>query len=558
MDIVGHILKLCAGIGIFLFAMYLQEEALKNLSGRRFKILLQRVTRNRLGAVAGGIIITVLLQSSSIVTLMVLAFVGAGIFTLRNALGIILGANLGSTLYNWIVVSLGFKFNLELVAYPLVCIGGLLIVLTANRKYYMYLSYFLLGFGLLFIGLGYMKSAMEAQAFDFSGYAGNPLAVYLLVGFIITLIVQSSSVTMALTLSALSIQAVSFSMAVAIVLGSETGTTIKILIGTIGGSVAKKRVGLGGFLFNVLLTIVAFLLIHQIIHFIVDILRIHDPLIGLVFFSSFVNLLGIIVFLPFLDLFTKLLSLCYKDAHVGYAAYISDANIGEPQTALDLFRRETEYFIHNSMLFNLELFKAESGMLQSDPKYLDIRDDKKFKSGTREEMYEFLKHHQGELQTFYLRLRSRLEGEQNIQLNQLIAAVRSSMYAVKSINDVTSNLDNLKRSSKDVKFELFLHHKREITALYSELFLLQSKGIVPKPSKFHALFNNVRKSYGQTLNEFYRKAQTNTLQELDITTAINFNRAFFTSNKAMIMSLKDLLLADKEAQDFDALLAYSA
>ena len=141
-----HIFKLSAGIGLFLFAMYLLEESLKNLSGRNFKLFLQRITKNRLGAVAGGAIVTGVLQSSSMVSLMVLAFVGAGVFTMKNAMAIILGANLGTTLDSWLVATLGFKVNIEIAAFPAVCIGGLLLILFSNRKSVKYISFFLLGF----------------------------------------------------------------------------------------------------------------------------------------------------------------------------------------------------------------------------------------------------------------------------------------------------------------------------------------------------------------------------------------------------------------------------
>ncbi|MBK8483322.1 MAG: Na/Pi cotransporter family protein [Saprospiraceae bacterium] len=229
MDIFTNLMKLAGGIGLFLFAMYLLEESLKNLSGRNFKIFLQRITKNRFGAVTGGAIVTAILQSSSMVSLMVLAFVGAGVFTMKNAMSIILGANLGTTIDSWLVATLGFKVNIEVAAYPAVCIGGLLLMLLGHKKSYKYISYFLFGFGLLFIGLSFMKTAMEEQvkAFDFSQYANMSLYVFLIIGFLITLVVQSSSVTMALTLSALHAGALNFPQAAALVLGSEAGTTIK-------------------------------------------------------------------------------------------------------------------------------------------------------------------------------------------------------------------------------------------------------------------------------------------------------------------------------------------
>lgn len=558
METLNAIFKLAAGIGLFLFAMYLIEEALKNLSGRTFKLFLQRVTKNNISSIAGGTIVTAILQSSSMVSLMVLAFVGAGVFTMKNAMAIILGANLGTTLASWLVATLGFKTNIEIIAFPVVCIGGFLLILFGNRKKIKYLSYFLLGFGLLFIGLSFMKTAMEAevQHFDLSQYATMPKIVFLIMGFIITMVVQSSSVTMALTLSALHAGVVDFPTAAAIVLGSETGTTIKIVLGAIGGNASKKRVALGNILFNIILTIIAFILLKPIILLITDIFNIKDPLIGLVTFSSLINFLSILIFLPILDLYAKFLERFFKNSDGSTAAFIGHASINEPETALDLFRRETKYFIHDSMIFNLELFKIDTFSLREHPDYKIINQESNFFSNTKEKKYEFLKQLQGEIQAFYLKLRTKIQNEQQGELNQLISAVRSSMHSVKSVKDIGSNISNLSHSSKDIKYNFFMHHKKETEHLYFSLntLLLQENKVSFEELQF--LFDSIQNNYSSTLNNFYTEALQASIENLDITTIINFNRELFTSNKAMLMAVKEMVLDEKQAEFFNEIPKY--
>ena len=558
MEILTLIFKLAAGIGLFLFAMYLLEESLKNLSGRNFKLFLQRTTKNRVGAVAGGAVITAVLQSSSMVSLMVLAFVGAGVFTMKNAMAIILGANLGTTLDSWLVATLGFKVNIEVAAYPVVFIGGMLLILFGNRKNIKYLSYFLLGFGLLFIGLSFMKTAMEGQVktFDFSQYADMSLAAFLLIGFIITSLVQSSSVTMALTLSALHAGAIGFAPAAAIVLGSETGTTLKILLGSIGGIAAKKRVALGNFFFNIFLTVLAFVLLKPTLALITDIFKIKDPLIGLVTFSTLINFVSIMIFLPFLDPFAKLLQRFFKDTDASTAAFIGNADVKEPETALDLFRRETEYFIHNSILFNLALFDIDTKTISENPEFKTINEKRKFFSKNAEEKYEFLKQLQGEIQAFYLALRTKLQDAQYAQLSQLISSVRSAMHSAKSMNDIDSNIINLRDSATDIKFNFFTHHKKETESLYQQLNAQMEDKIKPDFKKLQNIFTVIQDNYSLSLNNFYKEAQNAPIENLDITTALNFNRELFTSNKAMLMAVKDFLLEEKEANDFNEIPVY--
>ena len=558
METLDHIFRLLAGIGLFLFAMYMLEESMKNLSGRNFKLFLERITKNKIGAVSGGTIVTAVLQSSSMVSFMVLAFVGAGVFTMKNAMAMILGANLGTTLASWLVATLGFRMDIEIVAYPAVCIGGFLLILFGSRKTFKYLSFFLLGFGLLFISLAFMRTAMESQVkiFDFSKYAEIPLIGFLLIGFIITMLVQSSSVTMALTLSALHVGAISFPIAAAIVLGSETGTTIKIVLGAIGGNASKKRVVLGNLLFNVFVTLFTLILLKPILYLITDIFNIKDSLIGLVTFSSLINLLSIIIFLPILDPFTQFLERFFKDTNGAITAFIGNATTAEPLTALDLFKRETNYFIHNSMLFNLELFKIESQKIQGNIEFKTINEKRKYFIKNTAEKYDFLKQLQGELQAFYLSLRPKLESEQYSELNQLISAVRSSMHSVKSIKDIATNINDLRNSSKEIKYNFFIHHKKETEALYLQLGALLSLEKKASFENLQYLFDSIQQNYTKALNNFYAEAQNTSIQNIDITTVINFNRELFTSNKAMLIALKDFLLKEKQAQEFNEIPTY--
>jgi phosphate:Na+ symporter len=544
MTLALQVLKLCAGIGLFLFAMYLLEDALKNLSGRKFKQFLQRVTRYSLSAVGGGAAVTAILQSSSMVSFMVLAFVGAGVFTMKNALAVILGANLGTTIDSWMVATLGFKTNIEVIAYPAVFVAGLLIILAGKRMYIAHTARFLFGFGLLFIGLSFMKTAMESQvnAFDFSAYAHMPLAVFLGIGFVVTLLVQSSSITMALTLTALHAGVLEFPAAVAMVLGSETGTTIKTLLSAVGGTAAKKRVVLGNLLFNIVLTLVAFVFIRPIITLITGGLNITDPLIGLVTFSTLVNLASIMLFLPLLNPFVRFLELFFRDTDAGASAFIGNAEAKEPETALELFKMETAWFLHNTMLFNLGLLQLPAVAMPGEPAYRELNDRKKFTQKTTDEQYVFLKQQQGEMQLFYLALRPSLTGEAYGALTRLAAAARNGIHAAKQMNDIRTNITNLRHSSKNIKFELFEARRQQTEAFYVQLSkLLMQPGVSAAATELLAASAEIQHNYEHALTGFYTDAPQAPLEGLDLTTVINFNRGLSASNNALLLAINDYL-----------------
>src|SRR5690606_24051855 len=191
-----------------------------------------------------GTSVTALLQSSTAVSLMVLAFTGAGIMTMQNAIGVILGSNLGTTVTAWIVATVGFQLNIEEFTLPLIGIGGLGLIFFGQSEKYANISKLTVGFGFLFMGLNDMKSSVEVFAYQFdpSILVDQPLIIFALTGVLITAIMQSSSASIAITLTALNASIISFEGAASVVIGSNIGTTITILIGSIGGVQSKKRV----------------------------------------------------------------------------------------------------------------------------------------------------------------------------------------------------------------------------------------------------------------------------------------------------------------------------
>lgn len=554
------LLQVLAGVGIFLFAMHLLESSLRHLSGRNFKRFLQRVSRTRVGGVVGATIVTTLLQSSSMVSMMVLAFVGAGVFGTTSALAIILGANLGTTLASWVVATVGFKVDLEVIAYPAAGIGGLLLMLMPQRRKAKHMAYFIFGFGLLFIGLSFMKDAMEQQVvgMDLQCFDDMPPAGFLLIGFLTTVIVQSSSVTMALTLSALYAGAISFPDSAALVLGGETGTTLKLLLGAVGGNAVKKRVALGNVLFNLILTVIAFLFLQPVLLLITQVLGIRDPLIGLVSFSTLINLFAILIFLPLLDSFSRFLDSRYREGIVGASAFLKNANSEEPQSAYDLFQRETGYFLHNILLSNLTLMGIDTTREHYQSIYRLYTDRRRFLSRSQEEQYNYLKELQGELQAFYLKMRPETEAELTARFGQLIASVRSAMHAAKSMTDIASNIQDLRQSSKDIKFNFFLRQKIATEALSLRLHALLEQNDHGCFETLRTLLLQVQEQFSSALNDFYREARHANLSDLDITSLLNFNRELFTANKAMLMAVKDFLLDEKEAEAIRELPVYAS
>ncbi|MBK7569774.1 MAG: Na/Pi cotransporter family protein [Bacteroidetes bacterium] len=551
------------GIGIFLFGIQLLENSLKNLMSRSFKLFLKKQTSNPFKAIFGGAVVTAILQSSSAVNFMVLAFVSTGVITMRNAFAVIMGTNLGTTLTGWIVASLGFKMDIESIAYPIAGVAGLLLFSFSSRQKLANICHFLMGFSFLFIGLGLLKESMEGDDIQhlFENFTDSSLFVFLLLGFVATTITQASSATVAITLSILNQQLIGFESAIAIVIGSEVGTSIKLILGALDGVAVKKRVAVGNLIYNIVTTILAFAFLKPLALFITENLSVKDPLMGLVTFQTGMNLLSIVIFLPFINIFSKFLERLYKDNDSHVCGYLTHADPTIPHAALELMKKETAFFIHQCKLFNLRVFDLKEEIIESDPEFKLLNSANKINEKSNMIQYEHIKEQYGEIQSYYIKLiGQKLNEEQINETDNLIACVRSAMYSSKCIKDLFDDLAELRNSANEMKFNFVNERSAELEVFYKELNLDAS--ILEDNEKLFEtilrLLNEAQNRYSKNLKVLYSHEFTHTLSDVELATLMNFSREIFTSNKSMIMTLKYYLSDYSYLERFNEVSTYHA
>ncbi len=257
--IITMILKLMGALGVFLYGMRVMSEGLQKSAGTRLKSILNFMTQNRVLAVLTGFIITAFVQSSSATTVMVVSFVNAGLLELAQAIGVIMGANIGTTVTTWIVSLIGFKFKITAIALPVIGLGLPLIFSKVQKR--KDFGEVLVGFGLLFLGLMFLKQSVpdirsHPEALSFiQHFTDLPFflatIIFVLLGTILTIVVQSSSAAMAITVTMAAFGWINFQTAAAIVLGENIGTTVTAYLASIGTSVNARRAARAHFLFNV-------------------------------------------------------------------------------------------------------------------------------------------------------------------------------------------------------------------------------------------------------------------------------------------------------------------
>lgn len=548
--------RFLAGLGTFLFGMHFMELALKNLAGRTFKKSLRQFTTNPLKGIAWGTLVTAIVQSSSVVSLMVLAFVGAGILKLRNAIGIIIGSNLGTTFTGWIVVALGFKIDIQTFSLPFIGIGGLSLLFFSEREKLKELSKLLLGFGFLFLGLDFMKNSISGltEIIEISVFSNLNPYLFFFVGFVLTSIIQSSSAAMVITLSALHSNIIPLEAAVAMIIGNDLGTTITVLLGAIKGVPSKKRVALSHFLFNFISGTFALIFLFPILYFITNIISIKDSLIILVAFHSSFNFIGILIILPFIGPFAKFLEGRFLSEDEQVSIFISKVPGKVPAAAIEALRNEITGMIERVMYLNI------CG-LQINPELFDFsaqgkfNDAKSYKNGNYLSNYDTTKELEGEIIAYYLQIQNeKLDDDESKTLSIYIQSVRHCIVSAKEIKDIVHNIREFENSSNDAKRALYHYLKGRMNEYYLRLNkLIKSDNKSAYFEHLGDLMQINHQIHQQCQNEIYTQISRKSLNEMEISTMMNVNREVYNSNRSLILAVKDIILSEEEAQNFNSL-----
>ena len=269
MDAVFKILTLLGSLGLFLYGMTLMSEALQKVAGDKLRNILAAMTSNSVSRILTGLFITAVIQSSSATTVMVVSFVNAGLLSLVQSIGVIMGANIGTTFTAWLISLVGFKADIAVLAIPLIAFGFAFMMCKAKKK--KSIGELIIGFSLLFLGLSSLKASVpdlqnspEVLAFlqQWTSYGFGSTLIFVLIGTILTIVLQSSSATMALTLVMCNNGWIPFEMGAAMVLGENIGTTITANIAASVANVSARRAAMGHSVFNVFGVVWCLILFH--------------------------------------------------------------------------------------------------------------------------------------------------------------------------------------------------------------------------------------------------------------------------------------------------------
>ncbi|MFG1488150.1 Na/Pi symporter [Oceanospirillum sp. HFRX-1_2] len=351
--------EIAAGVAVFLFGMLSLEEGFKAFTGGLLEKLLKKTTDTIWKSLSFGVVSTTLMQSSSLVSVITISFLSAGLISLTAGVGIIFGANLGTTTGAWLVAGLGLKVKISAYAMPMLVFGILLIFQKSKELKGM--GYVLAGLGFLFLGIHYMKEGFEAfkdtidlTAYAVEGYAG--VFLFTLIGLFATVVMQSSHATLVLIITALSAQQITYENALALAIGANIGTTITAIIGSLSANVEGRRLAVAHLIFNAVTGFVAILFIYQL----TGLVDKASTLIGiaadnytlkLAVFHTIFNSIGVILMLPVIPAMVRFLERALKAPETGRRSapkYLNDAASDLPEATLAAVRQETLHLYDNA------------------------------------------------------------------------------------------------------------------------------------------------------------------------------------------------------------------
>lgn len=564
--------RLLAGLGIFLFGVHVMEEAIRELAGKAFKRLIRSYTDTRLSAMLSGVVSTTILQSSSAVSLMVLAFAGAGLMSLTNAIGVVMGANIGTTTTAWIVAVFGFKMSIEAFALPLIALGGVGLIVFSSSPRYLNLSRLLLGFGLLFHGLEFMKTGVEhlVSMADLTMLAGFGSWVFILAGALLTALIQSSSATIAVILTGLYSGALTFENGAALVIGANIGTTVTVMLGSIGGIPLKKRVAGSHVLFNLGTGLLAWLLLPALVWVVQSLLGWQDrAVLGIAMFHTLFNVMGVLVFMPFLSRMTGWLSRIYPERRVTVTRYVQNTSPDIPDAAMEAFRREIlhQFLVSRNYLaslFSLDLPQVREARVENASpgagSYFSVQ------------TYRDIEELHGELFQYYARIDAReLEPWESEKLEEYLRSSRSIMNATMNLKEVCEDIDGFELTDGD-----FLGGQ---ASAFRERLAELMRGLDPVAAgmaetgerdrvgedatlggtdegykasaleRLENLFEEVEVRDLACIQEGSRAIREGDLDDLAATNLLMVNRLFTQSCRMLVLSLRNLLGEKFHAQD---------
>ena len=482
-----------AGVAILLFGMIMLEEGFKVFTKGPLQNILKSATNKLYKSITTGAMVTALIQSSSLVSVITISFISAGLISLAGGLGLIFGANIGTTATAWLVAGFGLKVKISALALPMLVFG---IIFSFQKKISLKgIGNVLAGLGFFFLGIHYMKEGFDVfkEYIDLSQYAVPGflgVIVYTGLGIIITTILQSSSATLALILTALAAGQIEYENALALAIGANIGTTITAVLGAISANVAGKRLALAHFIFNIITGLVAIVFIYPLAKFVnnaSELLHIASTnyTLKLALFHTIFNIIGVVLMIPFIKTLERILLRFYKeksnsDKGVDEPKYLNQAVLQFPGAAISALIKESKYLYQNSV------FEIVTHALNIHRE--DVKSDKKLKTVIKDSQSDL---HTNVEDLYYTKVKSiyseiisyattaqstlTLNNRQNKAITDIKLANRKMVETIKDARELNKNITHALGMGNDHLTKEYDSYRKKLVKVLRVIYLFRKE-----------------------------------------------------------------------------------
>lgn len=481
----AEFMELALGIAFFIFGMICLEDGFKAFVGGVLEAILQRSTNRLWKSLTLGFTSTTIMQSSTLVSLITISFVSSEMITLAGGIGVILGANIGTSTGAWLIAGLGLKVDIGSYAMPMLVFGVLL--LMQKSKSIKGAGYLVLGIGFLFFGIHFMKEGFtELQgSFDLSAYSMTGVygvLVFTLLGTLITFIMQSSHATLLIVIAALATGQVSYENALALSIGASLGSAITAALGGLAANLGGKRLAAAQVLFSLVTTLLAVVLINPLIQ-LVDWMAVYlgiaaeDYLLKLALFQTLFRLLGAVVFMPFISQIEQLLIhlIRFVPKSIEQPIYLSSEVLETPSSVVAAVRKEVEHLFDNAFSLLAQGLSLNRSTIESEASLSkEVKNTRRIFALDVEDAYEEkIKSLHSEIVAFIGEAQMRESTrEATEELYVLRQASRNIVTAVKGMKHLHNNLSRYGLSSNLAVRERYDQIRLQLARLLRELWLL--------------------------------------------------------------------------------------
>lgn len=498
MDAIFNIFTLLGSLGLFLYGMTLMSEALQKVAGDKLRNILAAMTSNSLSRILTGLFITAVIQSSSATTVMVVSFVNAGLLSLVQSIGVIMGANIGTTFTAWLISLLGFKADIAILAIPLIGFGFAFMMCKAKKK--KSIGELIIGFALLFLGLSFLKESVpdlqnSPEVLEFlqkwTNFGFGSVIMFVLIGTVLTIVLQSSSATMALTLVMCNNGWIPFEMGAAMVLGENIGTTITANIAASVANVSARRAAMAHCVFNIFGVVWVLLLFHPFLFIVSKIIMgigLDNPLVpgasanstlyAISMVHTLFNICNTLVLVWFTNqiaqFVTKIIKGKKEEGEVFRLQYIQGGVLNTAELSLNQAKEE---IVHYADICRRQYEYAKSAIHETDPEKFD-------------ELYKKLEHYEQVTDRIELEIAKFLDQVKDGVISEESARRIQAMYKIiselESVGDSGFNIARIlqRRNIHNMKFDESMIKK------INYMMELLERG-------FEAMIFNLKKGYTQ-------------------------------------------------------------